>query len=452
MASVFESLLADVEASTRRLARGLEDDEATSRRPRAAAFQQLLNDMPSAGKKSGAIGVNRQPSSGPRFAKTNSVVATANRAGQGTPALTASTLLAPGAGLANAAWADITIGVAGPLTGPNAAYGAQYKAGVEAAVAQINAAGGLLGEQLSVSDGDDVSDPKQGVSVANKFVADGVKFIVGYYNSGVTIPASEVYAENGILFVTPTATNPLVTERGLWNAFRVCGRDDQQGVVAAKFILEKMKDKKVAIVDDKSTAGQGLADEMRKAYQAGGGKDVLSEQINPGEKDYSALVSKIKQSGADVLFYGGLHTEAALIVRQMRDQGMQTVLMGGDGISNSEFGAIGGEAAAGTLMTSFPDPTTFPAAEGAVEELKKRGVALEAITLYAYAATQVIADGIAKAGSADPQKVADYLHSGTEISTVLGPISYDTKGDIKQPGFVVFEWKRVGGKLSQVTY
>lgn len=206
-------------------------------------------------------------------------------------------LLAAVANGAGSAWADIQIGVAGPMTGPNAAYGAQYKAGVEAAVAEINAAGGVLGEKLSVVVGDDVSDPKQGVSVANHFVADGVTFVVGHYNSGVTIPASEIYAENGILFVTPTATNPMVTERGLWNAFRACGRDDQQGIIAAKFILKSMKDKKVAIVDDKSTAGQGLADEMRKAYHAGGGKEVLSEQINPGEKDYSALVAKIKQSG-----------------------------------------------------------------------------------------------------------------------------------------------------------
>lgn len=362
-----------------------------------------------------------------------------------TAALLAATIAGP-------AWAEIQIGVAGPMTGPNAAYGAQYKAGVEAAVAQINAAGGVLGEQLSVVVGDDVSEPKQGVSVANKFVADGITFVVGHYNSGVTIPASEVYTENGVLFVTPTATNPQVTERGLWNAFRACGRDDQQGTIAATFILDKMKDKKIAIVDDKSTAGQGLADEMRKAYNAGGGKEVLSEQINPGEKDYSTLVGKIKQAGADILFYGGLHTEAALIVRQMRDQGVQTVLMGGDGISNSEFGAIGGEAAAGTLMTSFPDPTTFPTAKGAVEELKKRDVPLEAVTLYAYAAIQIIADGIVKAGAADTKKVAEYLHSGAEISTVLGPISYNAKGDIRQPGFVVFEWKQAEGKLAPVAY
>src|SRR5262245_30617491 len=157
----------------------------------------------------------------------------------------------------------------------------------------------------------------------------------------------------------------MVTERGLWNAFRACGRDDQQGSIAAKFILEKMQGKKIAIVDDKSTAGQGLADEMRKAYNAGGGKEVLSEQINPGEKDYSTLVAKIKRVGIDILYYDGQHTEAALIVRQMRDQNVNTVLMGGDGISNSEFGAIGGDAAVGTLMTSFPDPTTLPNAKDA---------------------------------------------------------------------------------------
>jgi branched-chain amino acid transport system substrate-binding protein len=213
-----------------------------------------------------------------------------------------------------------------------------------------------------------------------------------------------------------------------------------------------MKDKTVAIVDDKSTAGQGLADEMRKAYNAGGGKEVLSEQINPGEKDYSALVAKIKESGADLLYYGGLHTEAALIVRQMRDQGVNTILMGGDGISNSEYAAIGGDAAVGTLMTSFPDPTTFSEAKEAAAELAKRGVPLEAITLYAYAATQIIADGIAKANSQEPQKVADYLHSGAGVATVLGSISYDAKGDIKQPGFVVFEWKNVDGKVGPVAF
>src|SRR5437764_130746 len=140
-----------------------------------------------------------------------------------------SLVLAAGLGLASAAQAQIKLAVAGPITGPNAAFGAQLKMGTEQAVEDINKAGGILGKQITLEVGDDVSDPKQGVSVANKFVGDGVKFVVGHFNSGVSIPASEVYAENNIVEITPAATNPKFTERGLWNVFRTCGRDDQQG-------------------------------------------------------------------------------------------------------------------------------------------------------------------------------------------------------------------------------
>ena len=190
--------------------------------------------------------------------------------------------------------------------------------------------------------GDDVSDPKQGVSVANNFAGDGVKFVIGHYNSGVTIPASEVYQENGILEITPASTNPTVTERGLWNIFRTCGRDDQQGKVAGTYILAHFKGKKIAFVNDKTTYGKGLADETLKTIKAGGMKEVLYEGINTGEKDYSALVSKIKQSGADLVYFGGLYTEGGLIVRQMRDQGVKAPLMGGDGITSDEFATVGG--------------------------------------------------------------------------------------------------------------
>src|SRR5215213_12016841 len=134
--------------------------------------------------------------------------------------------------LSGSAWADIMVGVAGPITGPNAAFGAQLQKGAEQAVADINAAGGINGEQIKIELGDDVSDPKQGISVANKFAADGVKFVIGHFNSGVTMPASEVYQENGMIDITPAATNPRITERSMWNIFRTCGRDDQQGLVA----------------------------------------------------------------------------------------------------------------------------------------------------------------------------------------------------------------------------
>jgi branched-chain amino acid transport system substrate-binding protein len=202
--------------------------------------------------------------------------------------------------MAGTASAQVKFGMAGPITGPSAANGAQMKNGVEQAAIDINAGGGILGQKVTVEYGDDVSDPKQGVSVANKFAADGVKFVIGDYNSGVTIPSSEVYQENGILEITPASTNPTVTERKMWNIFRTCGRDDQQGLVAGNYIVKHFKGKKIAIVHDKTTYGKGLADETKKALTKGGMKEVLYEGVNTGEKDYSALVSKIKQSGADL--------------------------------------------------------------------------------------------------------------------------------------------------------
>src|SRR6476620_698764 len=238
---------------------------------------------------------------------------------------------------AGTATAQVKFGVGGPFTGPNASFGAQIKNGADQAIEDINAKGGIQGQKITASYGDDVSDPKQGVSVANKFAADGVKFVIGHFNSGVTIKSSEVYQENGILQITPASTNPTVTERKMWNIFRVCGRDDQQGQVAGEYIVKHFKGKKVAVVHDKTTYGKGLADETRKAMSKGGMKEVLYEGVNTGEKDYSALVSKIKQSGADLIYWGGLYTEGGLIVRQMRDQGVKAPLMGGDGITSDEF-------------------------------------------------------------------------------------------------------------------
>ena len=273
--------------------------------------------------------------------------------------------VALGLGLAfsSAANAQIKIGVAGPITGPNAAFGAQLKNGVEQAVEDINAAGGINGQKLQIVVGDDVSDPKQGVSVANKFAAEGVKFVVGHFNSGVSIPASQVYEEAGIVQVTPASTNPQFTERGMWNTFRTCGRDDQQGLVAGSYLADKFKGKKVAVVHDKTPYGKGLADETQKAMNAKGLKEVVYEGVNPGEKDYSALVSKLKQAGVDVVYFGGLHTEAGLIIRQMRDQGLQAPMMSGDGIVSAEFTSIAGPGAEGTLMTFSPDPRKNPNAK-----------------------------------------------------------------------------------------
>jgi len=351
----------------------------------------------------------------------------------------------------NSAQAQVKFGVGGPITGPSAATGAQMKNGVDQAAKDINAAGGILSEKIAVEYGDDVSDPKQGVSVANKFAADGVKFVIGHYNSGVTIPSSEVYQENGILQITPASTNPTVTERKMWNIFRVCGRDDQQGKVAGDYILKHFKGKKVAVVHDKTTYGKGLADETKKTINAGDMKEVLYEGINTGEKDYSALVSKIKQSGADLVYFGGLYTEGGLIVRQMRDQGVKAPLMGGDGITSDEFAAVGGPGVEGTLMTYGPDPRNKPEAKSIVEEFRAAKFEPEAYTLYSYAGVQVIKQAAEAGKSLDPKKVAEKMHSGMKFKTVLGDLSFDKKGDITKLDYVMYIWKKdASGKVTYI--
>ncbi len=350
--------------------------------------------------------------------------------------------------LAGSAAAQVKFGVGGPITGPNAATGAQMKNGVEQAAADLKT---ILGQKITAEYGDDVSDPKQGVSVANNFAADGVKFVIGHYNSGVTIPASEVYQENGILEITPASTNPTVTERGMWNIFRTCGRDDQQGKVAGAYILAHFKGKKIAFVNDKTTYGKGLADETLKTIRAGGMKEVLNEGINTGEKDYSALISKIKQSGADLVYFGGLYTEGGLIVRQMRDQDVQAPLMGGDGITSDEFATVGGPGVVGTLMTYGPDPRNRPEAKAVVAEFRNKGFEPEAYTLYSYAGVQIIKQAAEAAKSLDPKKVADKMHSGMTFHTVLGPYSYDKKGDITKLDYVMYIWKKdPSGKITYV--
>ncbi len=357
-------------------------------------------------------------------------------------------VLVAGIGLAGAAHAQVKLGMAGPITGPSAATGAQMKNGVDQAIEDINAAGGILGQKLSILVGDDVSDPKQGVSIANKFVGDGVKFVVGNFNSGVSIPSSEVYNENGVLQITPASTNPTFTERKLWNVFRTCGRDDQQGEVAANFIVTKMAGKKIAIVHDKTTYGKGLADETKKGMNAKGMREVLYEGVNTGEKDYAAIVSKIKQSGADLVYFGGLYTEGGLIVRQMRDQGVQAVMMGGDGIAAAEFAAVGGPGVEGSLMTFGPDPTRRPQAAAVVKAFEAKKINPEAYTLYSYAAVQVIKQAAEKAKSLDPKKVAEAIHSGASFDTVIGPLSYNAKGDRTDADYVVYVWKKAAdGKL-----
>jgi branched-chain amino acid transport system substrate-binding protein len=352
--------------------------------------------------------------------------------------------------MGSTAQAQLKIGVVGPLTGPNAAIGAQLKNGAEQAAEDINAAGGINGQKIELVFGDDASQPAQGVSVANKFVGEGVKFVLGAYNTGVTMPSSEVFAENGILQVTPGSTGVNVTERKLWNIFRTCGRDDQQGGVAGKYVVDKLKGKKIAIVHDKTPYGKGLADETKKAMNAAGVTEVIYDGVNTGEKDFSALVSKIKSSGAEVVYWGGLYTEGGLIVRQMKDQSVNAVLMGGDGLAEDEFAQVAGPGAEGTLMTFAPDPQKRPEAKAVLAKFEARKYKPAGYTLYTYAALQIITQAAAASKSLDPKVVATEMHKGAAYKTVIGDIAFDAKGDITRPDYVMYTWTK--GADGKITY
>ena len=343
--------------------------------------------------------------------------------------------------LASLAAAQVRIGLGAPISGPDAVFGAELRNGIEQAVLDINAKGGILGKYLVLSLGDDGSDPKKGVAVANKFLAGKVSFVVGHFNSTVTLPASEIYSDHAVLDITPASINPQVTERGLDFLFRICGRDDQQAGVAAKF-LAAQSGKKIAILYDNTTYGKGLADAARSALLGLGIKDVLYDGVDKGEKDYSAIVARIKVASADFVYWGGLATEAGIIVRQMREQGVNTLLIAGDGIASEDFSAAGGDAVEGTLMTFPPDPRARPEAAEVVKKFKARGIHPEAYTLYAYAAVEVMQQAAQAAGSLDPAAMAKVMHSGMRFKTVLGDISYDAKGDITEPDYAMFVWKK----------
>ena len=335
--------------------------------------------------------------------------------------------------------ADITIAVAGPMTGQYAAFGEQLRRGAELAVADLNAKGGVLGQKLRLEVADDACDPKQAVAAANQVVNKGAVFVAGHYCSGSSIPASDVYEEEGVVQISPASTNPLLTERGYKNIFRICGRDDQQGVVAGNYIAEHFKDTNVALLHDKTAYGKGLADETRKQMRARGKKETLFEAYSAGEKDYSALVSKMKAANIGLIHLGGYHTEGALILRQAKEQSMNVVLMGGDSLVTDEFWSITGPAGAGTLMTFSPDPTKNPTAKPMVERFLAQGYKPEGYTLYSYAVVQTWAQAAEKAKSTKAAAVSKTLRSET-FDTVVGKIGFDAKGDVRGPGYVVYRW------------
>jgi len=365
-------------------------------------------------------------------------------------AITLLTAVALGTLAAHApAMAEVKLGLAAPLTGPNAAVGEQFRRGAEAAVKALNAAGGVNGEPVTIVYGDDASDPRQGVAAANELVGQKVVAVIGHYNSSVSIPASTVYAEEGVLQITPGSTNPQLTEQGIKTVFRTCGRDDQQGDVAGKFLATAYKGRKVAILQDQTTYGKGLADATKARMNSLGLTEVMYEGITVGERDFSAVVSKMKAANVDAVFFGGLHNEAGLILRQMRDQGLKAQFLSDDGIVSQEFWGITGPAGEGALVTFGPEMRDQPQAKAAVAGFRADGYEPEGYTLYSYAAVQVWAAAATKAKSTDGAKVAAALHDGSGYDTVIGKLTFDAKGDPTGSNYVLYSWQ--DAKMVQLT-
>jgi branched-chain amino acid transport system substrate-binding protein len=339
---------------------------------------------------------------------------------------------------------DLVIAVAGPLTGPLATIGDQFKQGAQAAADAINAKGGVLGRKIKLELEDDQCDPKQAVSVANRIVANGVKFVDGHACSGSSIPASAVYAENGTLMMTPASSNPELTDAAAtkgWNTImRLYTRDDAQGAFIGPWIAKQYAGKNVAIIHDKTAYGQGVADAVRGTMNAGGLKEILFEGINPGEKDYNALVTRLKNAKVDVVYFGGYHPEAGLILRQAAEASYKFQLIMPDSIASPEFWQVAGQAGEGTLFVFPSDPQAKPEAKDAVAKIQSGGFKPEGFTLFSYAVVQAIAEGITRAGSDDPGKVAEALKSGQPTNTVVGPVTFDAKGDLKNASYDINRW------------
>lgn len=343
------------------------------------------------------------------------------------------------AALSGAAVADTVVAIAGPMSGQYASAGDQIRKGAEMAIADINARGGVLGQKLVLEVGDDACDPKQAVAVANQMVNKKIAFMHGHWCSSSTIPASEVYLESNILMAT-VSTNPKVTDRGLKNVFAIAGRDDQQGQVGGGYLVDRFKGKKIAVVDDKSAYGKGLADEIAKAMTAKGGKPALRESITAGEKDYSGLIAKLKQAGVEVLVFGGYHTEVALILRQAEQAKLNLTVLGGDTMSNTELVTAAGKAANNVLFTFGPDARKNPAAAPIVKKFRDAKVEPEGYVLYAYAAFQLFEQAAKSANSVKYNELEKSLRGGN-FDTVLGKMAFDAKGNSKAPAFVVYQWK-----------
>jgi branched-chain amino acid transport system substrate-binding protein len=337
------------------------------------------------------------------------------------------------------AHADITIGLAGPLTGSNAAVGTEMRLGMEGAVQEINNQGGVLHQKLVLSSEDDACDDALAVAAAKRLVERNVRFVVGHYCSGATLLASPIYADVGTLEIT-LSSNAVITEQGFDGLYRIAGRSDQQGRILADYLATHFAGERVAILADRSVYGVGLAAAVRPQV-AEQGKVTLAVDlsIDVGTKDFSTIIDRLKETGVQAVVLATYPTEGGLIAKQAAAAGLKLQFVAGSTFSNHLFWEVAGPSGEGTIFVFVADGTKMPSAHDAVEKLRAHNVDGQGYTLYAYAAVQLFADAIERAQSIEPDAVNGELQKGG-LSTVLGDIAFDENGDNLTPNWHLFRW------------
>ena len=343
--------------------------------------------------------------------------------------------------------AETLVAVVGAMSGPYGTLGGLMRTGAAQAVLDINDAGGVNGDRLALEVFDDTCDVEKATAIANQIAGKGIRLVVGHLCSSTSIAAAAIYAQHGVVLISPASSNPKLTdERAGAGVFRIFSRSDQQSQAAADYIIGHFQNGGIAIVHDATAYGKGLADELKQHLNSAGVQEVMFDAYRVGATDYSDLVAKLKTAEPELVYIGGTHQEAAAFVRAMRDQGIASTIMSGDALATDEYWALAGSAAQGTLITFPPDARKNPAAENVVAAFREANIEPESYVLYAYAAVQAWAQAATAAGSLGGEPVSTSLGSGS-FETVLGTVSFDAKGDVNLPGFEILEW--TDGKLSK---
>ena len=338
----------------------------------------------------------------------------------------------------------VRIGQVSPLTGPQAHLGRDNDNGARLALDEINAKGLTIGGEkvrLELKSEDDGADPKTATTVAQKLVDEGVVGVIGHLNSGATIPASKIYADNGIPQISPSATAVAYTAAGYKTAFRVMTNDAQQGSVLGNFAVTKLGAKKIAIVDDRTAYGQGLADEVEKAVKAAGGEVVAREYTSDRATDFMAILTSIKSKSPDLVFFGGMDPQAAPMLKQMKQLGMSAKFLGGDGAQTPQFISLAGADAEGALASNPGLPlNVMPGGASFKSKFEAKYGKIQNYSPYAYDAVYVMVEAMKRANSTEPAKYLAELPK-TDFQGVTGHIRFDGKGDISGGAVTVYQVK-----------